>query len=72
MTTIINHCGNMLQKWLRDLILTFLKNFPPSQIMVTGPKELPWPLLKPAYASTETIPLVFVSTETKTLYRVST
>ena len=52
--------------------LDLVKNSPPSQVMVTGPNELPWPLLKPAYASTETIPLVFVSTETKAFYSVST
>ena len=40
--------------------------------MITGLIKLPWPLLKPTYASTETVPLVYVSTETKTFYSVST
>ena len=71
MTRIINHCENVT-KVVKRSDLDHVKNSPPSQNMVLGLKELPWPLLKPTYASTETVTLVFVSTETKTLYSVST
>ena len=64
--------GKYITKMVKRSDQDHIKNSPPSQAMILGPKKLPWPLLKPTSASTETVTLAFVSTETKTFYSVST
>ena len=62
--------GDRNYQSLRKYITKMVKRS--DQVIITGLKVLPWPLLRPTYASTETVTLVFVSTETKTFYSVST